>query len=67
MLCYSTASNQKLRKFLERIKMVFEESYTQHSDHPSNLRMGSCEKPRGDTLIIHFAELSDSIHREKMG
>ena len=30
MLCYSTASNQKLRKFFERIKMVFGETDQQH-------------------------------------
>ena len=41
MFYFSTASNQKLRKFFGRIKMVCEETDQQHHN-PSNLRRSSC-------------------------
>ena len=58
MLCYSIASNQKLRKFLEKIKMVFGENDPQHHrfwQSDESLKE-FVQKPRGDTLLHKFLQ-----------
>ena len=54
MLDYSTTLNQKLKKFLGRIKMIFGENSI-HSDNPLNFKRSLCKKKlRGDNLIYRF-------------
>ena len=72
MFSYSTASNQKLRKFFERIKMIFREIDLQHHRflQPIEWFLQSIEwlsKNFEVTLLfIDFSKVFDSIHRGKM-
>ena len=69
MLCYSTASNQKLRKFLGRIKMFIGGTNPQHLRYLtiSWILEGDHAKTLKKTLLfVDFSKAFDSIHRGKM-
>ena len=67
MLCYSTTSNLKLKKFLWRTKWFLEKSIHNitNSDNPSNYR-SLCKNFEATLLFVTFSKAFDSIHKEQM-
>ena len=67
MLCFSMASNLKLRKYLGKIKTVFGE-IDPHTDYnnPSNHQRIRVKNSEAKLLFIDFSKAFNSIHRGKM-
>ena len=69
MLCFSTQSNLKLRKFFGKIRTVFEEINLQHHRFWLSCWIieGVCAKNLKATLLfVDFSKEFDSIHWGKM-